>query len=81
MERSSSSLQLTLIFEISPTRLIALAESKGEIMSGSNQKDTQRVLARACARILTSDEIASIGAGQNQTFAFTHVITNDTTRD
>ena len=50
-------------------------------MSKSNQQEMQRVLARACARILTSDEIARVQGGQNQTFAFTHVINPDTTRD
>jgi len=46
-----------------------------------NQQEKQRVLARSGARILTSDEMDCIHGGQNQTFAFTHVITNDTTRD
>lgn len=46
-----------------------------------NQQEQQRVLARSGARILTSDETERIHGGQNQTFAFTHLITNDTTRD
>lgn len=50
-------------------------------MSDSMQKETSRVLARDCARILTSAEIASIRGGQNQTFAFTHVINPDVVRD
>jgi len=50
-------------------------------MPDSNQQEMQRVLARACARILTSDEIVSIHGGQNQTFAFTHVINPDVIRD
>ena len=50
-------------------------------MPDSNQQETERVLARACARILSSDEIARVHGGQNQTFAFTHVINPDTVRD
>lgn len=51
-------------------------------MSDSNQQqETPRVLARACARILNNDEIARVSAGQNRTFAFTHVITDDVIHD
>lgn len=50
-------------------------------MPDSKQQEQPRVLARNCARILTSEEIASIHGGQNQTFAFTHVINPDTVRD
>jgi len=50
-------------------------------MSNSNQQQTPRVLARSAARILSSDEIDRIHGGQNQTFAFTHLITNDVTHD
>lgn len=50
-------------------------------MSDSNQQQTERVLGRAGARVLTSEEIAHISGAQNQTFAFTHVITDDVTRD
>jgi hypothetical protein len=50
-------------------------------MPNSNHQETQRVLARACARILTSEEIERIHGGQNQTFSFTHIINPDTTRD
>lgn len=50
-------------------------------MPDSNQQETQRVLARTCARTLNSDEIQRVSAGQNQTFAFTHLITNDVTHD
>lgn len=46
-----------------------------------NKQEQQRVLARSGARILTSDETNRIHGGQNQTFAFTHVITDDITRD
>ena len=42
---------------------------------------TPRVLARDGARTLSSEEIACIHGGQNQTFAFTHVINPDTVRD
>ncbi|HKV91443.1 MAG TPA: hypothetical protein VJW20_02725 [Candidatus Angelobacter sp.] len=50
-------------------------------MSDSIQQETPRVLARACARTLNSDEIMRVSAGQNQTFAFTHVINPDVVRD
>jgi len=43
--------------------------------------ETPRVLAREGARTLNHEEIALIHGGQNQTFAFTHVINPDTTRD
>lgn len=46
-----------------------------------NEQEQQRVLARSGARILTSAETDRIHGGQNQTFAFTHVINPDTTRD
>jgi len=46
-----------------------------------NRPDNSRVLAREGARTLTPEEIARITGGQNQTFAFTHVITPDTTHD
>ncbi len=50
-------------------------------MSQLNAYDTQRVLGRAGARILTPQEIAQIHGAQSQTFAFTHVINPDTTHD
>jgi hypothetical protein len=46
-----------------------------------NKPENSRVLVRAGARALTPEEIARITGGQNQTFAFTHVINPDTTRD
>lgn len=50
-------------------------------MSDSNQQQIQRVLGRAGARTLTSKEMARVSGAQNQTFAFTHVISDDVTRD
>lgn len=50
-------------------------------MSNPNQQDSQRVLSRMGARILTPQEIAQVSGSQNQTFAFTHIINPDTTRD
>ena len=50
-------------------------------MQDSKQQEIQRVLARDCARILTNDEIVRIHGGQNQTFAFTHVINPDVVHD
>lgn len=50
-------------------------------MSDSNQQQTKRVLGRAGARVLTSEEIAHINGGTSQTFAFTHVTTDDVTHD
>jgi hypothetical protein len=50
-------------------------------MSDSNQQNTDRVLGRACARVLTSEEIAHISGATSQTFAFTHVISDDVTHD
>jgi hypothetical protein len=49
-------------------------------MQNSNQPN-QRVLSRMGARILTPEEAAQVNGSQNQTFAFTHVINPDTTRD
>ena len=72
----------TLLFEFPATRLGHVGQiERRKIMPDSIQQETSRVLARACARILTSEEIARVSAGQNQTFAFTHVINPDTTRD
>lgn len=50
-------------------------------MSHLNQMNTQRVLGRAGARILTAEEAARVHGAQSQTFAFTHVINPDTTHD
>lgn len=50
-------------------------------MSNSKQTDTQRVLGRAGARDLSPEEMARVVGGQNQTFAFTHVISDDVTHD
>jgi len=52
-----------------------------KIMPDFKLQETPRVLARDGARTLSSEEIACIHGGQNQTFAFTHVINPDTTRD
>jgi hypothetical protein len=49
-------------------------------MQNSNQPN-QRVLSRMGARILTPEAAAQVNGSQNQTFAFTHVINPDTTRD
>jgi len=50
-------------------------------MQNSNQQPSQRVLSRMGARVLTPEEAAQVSGSQNQTFAFTHVINPDTTRD
>lgn len=51
-------------------------------MSNSHQQqETPRVLVRIGSRILTRDDIERVSGGQNQTFAFTHFITDDVTRD
>jgi hypothetical protein len=50
-------------------------------MSNTNQQGTQRALGRTGARILTPEEIARVRGGENQTFAFTHIINPDTTHD
>jgi len=49
-------------------------------MQNSNQP-SQRVLSRMGARILTPEEAAQVSGSQNQTFAFTHIISPDVTRD
>jgi hypothetical protein len=72
---------LQLIFVFPPTSLAALADRKEKNMSDSNQQQAKRVLGRAGARILTSEEIAHISGGTSQTFAFTHVISDDVTHD
>jgi hypothetical protein len=74
-------LAFALIYASSPASLAALADRKEKTMSDSNQQQTQRVLGRAGARILTSEEMAHINGAQNQTFAFTHVISDDVTHD
>lgn len=43
--------------------------------------ESQRVLGRAGARLLTKQELATIVGGRNQTFVFTHVTIDDVTRD
>ncbi|MGE5324043.1 MAG: hypothetical protein ACM3SW_14335 [Actinomycetota bacterium] len=50
-------------------------------MSNSKQTDKQRVLGRAGARDLNREEMARVVGGQSQTFAFTHVISDDVTHD
>jgi len=50
-------------------------------MSDSRQSGTSRVLGREGARNLSKEEVAQVRGGQNQTFAFTHVISDDVTRD
>ena len=50
-------------------------------MSNLNQVETQRVLGRAGARVLTAEEAAKVRGAQSQTFAFTHLINPDTTHD
>lgn len=50
-------------------------------MSNAIQQQIQRVLGRTGARVLTTQELAHVSGAQNQTFAFTHVITDDVTRD
>jgi hypothetical protein len=50
-------------------------------MSNPNQQESQRVLSRLGARILTPEEATQVNGSQNQTFAFTHIINPDTTRD
>jgi hypothetical protein len=50
-------------------------------MSNRNQQQSQRVLGRLGARILTPEEAAQVTGSQNQTFAFTHIISPDTTKD
>jgi len=47
----------------------------------SHKSDQNRVLSRTGARTLTPEEIARVGGARNQTFAFTHVITDDVIRD
>lgn len=50
-------------------------------MSNPNQQQSQRVLSRLGARVLTPEEAAQVTGSQNQTFAFTHIINPDTTKD
>ena len=50
-------------------------------MSNQKQRETQRVLSRAGARILTREEITRISGARNETFVFTHVDLGDVTRD
>lgn len=50
-------------------------------MSNSRPSENPRVLGREGARNLSKEEVAQVRGGQNQTFAFTHVITNDVTHD
>lgn len=50
-------------------------------MSNSTQRYTSGVLGRAGARDLSAEEMARVVGGQNQTFAFTHVISDDVTHD
>jgi len=50
-------------------------------MSNPNQQESQRVLGRMGARILTPQEITQVSGSQNQTFAFTHIFNPDITRD
>lgn len=50
-------------------------------MSNPNQPESQRVLSRMGARILTPEEAAQVRGSENQTFAFSHIINPDTTRD
>ena len=60
-------------------RLLVGYELKERPMT--NQSENNRVFSRTGARTLTAEEIAHITGGQNQTFAFTHVITDDVTHD
>jgi hypothetical protein len=50
-------------------------------MQNQSQQPEQRVLNRIGARILTPEEATQVRGSQNQTFAFTHIISPDTTRD
>ncbi|HET8892433.1 MAG TPA: hypothetical protein VFQ41_26295 [Candidatus Angelobacter sp.] len=50
-------------------------------MSNPNQQPNHRVLNRLGARVLSPEEAAQVHGSQNQTFAFTHIIDPDTTRD
>jgi hypothetical protein len=50
-------------------------------MSNSRQIQEPRVLGRAGARNLSEEEVARVKGGRNQTFAFTHVISDDVTHD
>lgn len=50
-------------------------------MSNSRPSENPRVLGRAGARTLSQEEVAQVRGGQNQTFAFTHVISPDVTHD
>jgi hypothetical protein len=60
-----------LLFEFPATRLGHAGRfERRKSMSDSIQQETSRVLARACARTLNSDEIGRVSAGQNRTFAF-----------
>jgi len=50
-------------------------------MSNPNHQPNRRVLSRMGARVLTPEEAAQVTGSQTQTFAFTHIINPDTTRD
>jgi hypothetical protein len=54
---------------------------RNNTMQNPNQQPSQRVLSRMGARVLTPEEAAQVSGSQNQTFAFTHIINPDTTRD
>ena len=70
------------IFRSALANLFPTGQWKGETpMSNPNQQESQRVLSRMGARILTPEEIAQVNGSQNQTFVFTHVIFPDTTKD
>ena len=50
-------------------------------MSNQKQRETQRVLSRTGARILTTEEIARITGARSETFVFTHVTLGYVTHD
>lgn len=72
---------LHLILRSSAASLCGIAKRKENAMSNSKQTDTPRVLGRAGARDLSTEEMARVAGGQNRTFVFTHVILDDVTHD
>jgi hypothetical protein len=69
-----------LLFLLPLANLFNWPMERRNTMQNSNQPN-QRVLSRMGARVLTPEEAAQVSGSQNQTFAFTHVINPDTTKD
>lgn len=70
-----------MILRCSAASLSGITVRKENAMSNSTQRYTSGVLGRAGARDLNAEEMARVVGGQNQTFAFTHVISDDVTHD